>query len=250
MPQAAQPAMGDMPAPPPPPTRRYTLREALQEALGAPIITRRRELIEGKAQSRVDLARSEYLPTVRANARVDPLRTKDISGAADEAGGLTRDRARVSLSASLPLVDGGRRRAAVNEALAEQERDRHQMRGRVDELANRVVAVYFRLLRQHRFYDASLQKVAATRQHLRDARVRYELGAVTRLDVLTAQNALSEALADVEQYVRQIAEARAHLAQLLSADPRRRDRRAADARATRRCGSAGGADAGAQPGAR
>ena len=146
------------------------------------------------AKSAADAARGEYAPQVYGVAMIDAAAGQDIGRV-----GYT-----VGLTASLPLSDGGQRRADVEGAKARLDRaqaDARQVRQQVDQ---EVAAAWLNLQTATAEVQTAALGVTAAQQGYELANLRYNAGkSVTaeRLDALSAlaraQGALAQAKATV-----------------------------------------------------
>ena len=156
-----------------------TLHDALRHAdANRPELAAAQRRVES-AQSAVSAARGEYAPQVYGVAMADAMAGQDVARA-----GYT-----VGLTASLPLYDGGQRRADVDGAKAKLDRalaDEQQIRQQVDE---ETAAAWLNVQTATAQVEAVRVGVTAAQQSYDLATLRYNAGKSTtaeRLDALTA----------------------------------------------------------------
>ncbi len=168
--------------------------------------------LEAEAR-RVDVARSEYMPTLvlqgSYGTRLAPYARDEPDG-----GAATADLGRIGVMLELPLFEGGRTRATV----ARERANLGAARERLRELELRIrLEVESAAVSIH----SSSQRIRATakaseqaEESLRIERQRYELGRGSITDVLDAQSALLEAQTS---HYRSLADYRTALALLVLA---------------------------------
>lgn len=168
-----------------------TLRNALSQAEAhRPEIASSQKLIEA-AQSRVSAAKGEYAPQVYGVAMGDASTGQGIGSSGYTLG----------LTASLPLYDGGQRRADVDGAKARLDRaraDALQTRQKVDQQA---ASAWLTMQTAAAQVQAASAGVTAAQESYQLAALRYSVGksiAAERLDALTAQTRAQGTLAQAK----------------------------------------------------
>ncbi len=168
-----------------------TLRDALRQADAArPELAAAQRRVES-AQSAVDAARGEYAPQIYGVAMAD----------ASGGQGVGRTGYTIGLSASLPLYDGGQRRADRDGAKAKLDRalaDAQQTRLQVDQ---ETATAWLNVQTAAAEVEAAHVGVAAAQKAYNLADLRYNAGKSTtaeRLDALAALIRAQGALAQAE----------------------------------------------------
>lgn len=94
---------------------------------------------------------------------------------------------------SLNIFDGGTRRADVNMRKAENRQANLALKQAIDDVTLEVEEAYDQLLQAKQALDIQGATIASAEEGLKIARVRYESGVGTQLEVLSAQTALTQA---------------------------------------------------------
>lgn len=161
--------------------------------------TRRPELAAAQkqvdaAESRVGIARAAYAPQVYGVAMAD----------ASAGPGVGRTGYTLGLTASLPLLDGGQRRADVSQATARLDRARADAQAARQNVDQQAASAWLTLQTASALLPAASAGVAAAQEGYTLAALRYNAGksvAAERLDALAAltraQGTLAEAKAQV-----------------------------------------------------
>ena len=166
-----------------------------------------RKSLEAQAR-KVDIAEAGYVPSVSLRGSYGVrLAAGHTRGTGDESG----DVGGVGLAVEIPIFEGGKVRAGINEQranLASMQKRLHAMELRirleVQTATSNIQSAKERL-------DAILKSVDQARESLRIEQQKYTLGKGAIVDVLDAQNALLES---ETTYYRVLAELHAALAQL------------------------------------
>ena len=211
---AARVVAGDPPVP-----KTYTLPECQQAALRNPDALKRWALEADKSASGVSLARANMGVGVSAVARTQTALNRDILAVDASPLVSQREYGRMELTARYTLYDTGRRVDALHAARFGLISAQETVRGERIGLLLAVTDAYYAALRCQRLADSAALLIQATQAHLTQAQARYELGVVTRSDVLVAQSALASAMADAAARKLQRDAARAHLANAMGDDP-------------------------------
>lgn len=140
------------------------------------------------AQEEVDAARSSLLPTVDLSGKYTILNEPQgitVGGAAMA----TQDRtfASGSLAIEQTLHDFGRRAAQIEQSKILLQATESSYRGREQDVVVQTIVAYYRILEGNRMLQAASEEVEQTGAHLRQSRLLYEQGVVTRNDVLQAE---------------------------------------------------------------
>jgi len=134
------------------------------------------------------LAASGYLPKLNASggytAQLDP---QGISVGGFSASTQQADYGFFSVRVDQTLYDFGRTGASLDRARALSEATRQEYRAREQEVFLRVVQAYYGILETEKLLLAADEEVRQMADHLKDANVNYQLGVVTRNDVLQGE---------------------------------------------------------------
>ncbi|MBW3625667.1 MAG: TolC family protein [Armatimonadetes bacterium] len=136
------------------------------------------------AQANVDRAKGLYRPQVYGVAMADVFG----SGGMGKRGGVT-----VGVTVGLPLLDGGMRRAEVEEAQAMLEREQANEQGARLQVEGEVQEASLELAAAARNVALSEAAVEAAQEQYRLAQLRYEVGRGIFVEVLDALTALTRA---------------------------------------------------------
>ncbi len=173
--------------------------EVLRQALSADpqLAQLRASIAQAAAQER--LARAQRGPSLSLGAGFQTIRA--------ESSGLTTARPSLSATISLPFIDYGTIRGAVNEARAAGSVAQFQAQGRTlqvqSDLAQAVAAVESSRARLAFAQDT----LGQAREGLRIAQYGYRQGALGTLDVVSARNEEVAARGDVDQAAAELASA-------------------------------------------
>jgi outer membrane protein len=185
-----------VPAPPPLDAAPLSLQssEALSSLLRA-AETRRPELQAATSrieagQSEVRAARSAYRPQVNAFVAGDIMKMQGMS---------TQNGATYGIVASIPLFDGGARQAGVQSAQAEIARQQQERERVALQIAQEVSNALLNARSGERNVATAEAALKSAREDYRLARVRYEAGRSTLVEVLDALAARTRAESNAVQ---------------------------------------------------
>jgi len=217
------PAAAAMPAVPAtitvaPPTRIVTLSDALSAALSDPDVATRWRVSHDQAAQDVALARAAREPQFSSTLRVRTRNTSNLVDVAPDQTGFVGEKSRVSLTAAMPLYDGGRTTDAIHAADAGLRATDQSVRAARIHVISATESAYYSLLRAQKIVDLDASIVGAAQQHLEGAQSRFDVGSVTKGDVYSAQSAVASAVADQERHKAELVSARVRLARLMGQD--------------------------------
>lgn len=176
-PQALEPLqqLGSMPS----------LEQALSLAEQTPLLENARLQLKA-AQQQLELSRRESYPTIQLAGRANTQDDSDFSTSRIGAYG-------VSLQASLPILDGGTRKAEILRAQSRLSMAQEQLEANRRQLQQALTANYAMLQTSQQQYPALVQARDAAQLALQTIRRELELGTRTTYDLLTAEQALLDA---------------------------------------------------------
>ena len=153
-----------------------------------PEIEQARELVS-ISEKAIRVARADYWPNLDAVGAYNwQSASDDFTLRGNESSSWT-----AGLTVSLPIFDGGKTRALVTQRKAENRQARLNLKQAEDNITLEVEEAYTALLQAKRALDVQGATIASAEEGLRIARVRYESGVGTQLEVLSAQTALTDA---------------------------------------------------------
>ncbi|MDE2127330.1 MAG: TolC family protein [Armatimonadetes bacterium] len=200
----------------------FTLTQALRASLANPRTSTTWQLTTDASASHINVSRAAFLPVVTGVLGVSAVSSGNVTLFSSEVGGFAgfaRGHTRAGVDVEYPVYDGGKRLAQLHSDTAAYRSAVDGVRtDQVSALMNTLIAFYTTLQNQ-RLVASSGAAVAAARQHLVDAQARLQVGLVAKGEVLTAQSALSQAIAVEEARNGLLSASRAHLANLLGGDP-------------------------------
>ncbi|XID75964.1 TolC family protein [Alkanindiges sp. WGS2144] len=161
------------------------LDEALALIENTPLLENARLQLKA-AQQQLALSQRENYPTVQLTGRANSQKDSDFSTSRLGAYG-------VSLQASLPLLDGGTRKADVQRTQAQVAIAQEQLDHKRRQLQQRLAESYALLQNSQKQYPALLQARDAAQLALETIRRELELGTRTTYDLLTAEQSLLDA---------------------------------------------------------
>jgi len=185
----------------------------------ATALSRRPEVVQSDtleliAQKGVNVARADYWPTLDAftaynwQSQSDRFTLKENNSRSWTAG----------LTLSYPIFEGGRTRAKVGASKAQYNQAKLSSLQVRDNVRLEVEAAYDRLLQAKKSLDIQGNTIAQAEEGLRIARLRYESGVGTQLEVLSAQTALTSAQQALAEALFGFRSARAGLARTTTMD--------------------------------
>jgi len=136
------------------------------------------------AGAEIGVARSAYLPQIYLTGMADGVSSKEMG----EMGGYT-----AGIMASLPILDGGSRRAAVNEAKAKYEKARADAEQVGLQVSKEVTQAWLMLRTAAQNVHTSQTALAQAEEEYRIAQMRYTTGKGINVEVLDALVALIRA---------------------------------------------------------
>ena len=138
------------------------------------------------AQQQLDLSHRESYPTVQLAGRANTQKDSDFSTSRLGAYG-------VSLQASLPILDGGTRKADILRAQSKVAIAQEQLDNTRRQLQQRLTENYAMLETSQQQYPALIKARDAAELALKTIRRELELGTRTTYDLLTAEQVLLDA---------------------------------------------------------
>lgn len=202
-----------------PPRKEVTYTECIQSAIRNPLAATRWRVAREQAASALSLAKTRLFPVVTSSLIGRIATNRDVLFTASDQTTFINERARIGLTLTYPLYDGGKRQAQVRAAQANLHAAEHGARDNQIQTVEETATAFYALLHQQRLEEVSRQQLKAAQEHLRDAQSRLELGTVTRADLLTAQTALEAANAMASNRQANLVSVRARLANLIGLDP-------------------------------
>lgn len=161
------------------------LTDALAMLETTPLIENARLQLKA-AQQQLELSRRENYPSVQLAGRASTQDDSDFSTSRLGAYG-------VSLQASLPILDGGTRKAEVLRSQARVAIAQEQLDSNRRQLQQRLTENYAMLQTSQNQYPALIQARDAAQLALQTIRRELELGTRTTYDLLTAEQSLLDA---------------------------------------------------------
>ncbi len=166
---------------------------AVPAGLPSELLLRRPDLVEAEqrlvaANARVALARSAYFPSIRLTGSLGS-ESAELSELFTGPAGIWS----VAASLAQPIYAGGRLRAQREAAEARERAALAQYQGAVRNAFREVRQALAAQARARESFAAQEARVAALEETLRLARLRYESGVASQLDVLDAERGLLDA---------------------------------------------------------
>lgn len=124
-----------------------------------------------------------------------------------------------SVSAQQPIFTGLRNFNAIRQAKARIRAGEAQLAGVEQQVLRDTVAAYFDVVRDFEVFNVNAANVDVLIRQQRDADARFELGVVTRTDVLQAEARLAGARASLAQARARLSVSRARFKELVGAEP-------------------------------
>lgn len=162
-----------------------SLEQALSLVDQTPLLENARLQLKA-AQQQLELSRRESYPTIQLAGRANTQDDSDFSTSRIGAYG-------VSLQASLPILDGGTRKAEILRAQSRLSMAQEQLEANRRQLQQALTANYAMLQTSQQQYPALVQARDAAQLALQTIRRELELGTRTTYDLLTAEQALLDA---------------------------------------------------------
>ncbi len=160
----------------------------------ASALTDRSEMIQARetvdiTDKAIRVARADYYPNLDAvGGYTWQSASNDFTLSENTSSSWT-----AGLTLSLSIFNGRRTRANVTQRKSENAKARLNLRQVEDNITLEVEEAYTRLMQAKRALDVQGATIASAEEGLRIARVRYESGVGTQLEVLSAQTALTDA---------------------------------------------------------
>jgi len=166
---------------------------AIPTGLPSELLLRRPDLVEAEqrlvaANARVALARSAYFPSIRLTGALGS-ESAELSDLFTGPAGIWS----VAASLAQPIYAGGRLRAQREAAEARERAALAQYQGAVRNAFREVRQALVAQVRARESFAAQDARVVALEETLRLARLRYENGVASQLDVLDAERGLLDA---------------------------------------------------------
>jgi multidrug efflux system outer membrane protein len=179
---------------------RVTIKQAFDEAPGPPVVPsgvpselllRRADLVNAERQlaasnARVAVARSEMFPSISLTAFLG----SESAALANLFSGSQAATWQIAAGLTQPIFQGGRLRARSDAAEARERAALAQYQQAIRSAFGEVRAALIVQVRARESYDAESARVAALSETLRLARLRYQNGVASQLDVLDAERGL------------------------------------------------------------
>jgi outer membrane protein TolC len=193
----------------PPPPLPVGLRDAVAQALAQGPAYRVARATEREADAVLRGRRGGYLPTLTLTAAHSRFDVRLFPGASNVSS--------LTLTAALPIWDNGQRELSILRARADRSVAR-AVRSDLELSAQRdVTAAYEGYGTARAAWELALEANTVARENYRVENVRYRSGATTVVDLITAQNSLSDAEAGLIQARYAARLARAQLEAILGA---------------------------------
>ncbi len=180
---------GKLQDPPPPPAIPDTLERARAIALSRHPAVRRAQHLAKLAEINLARAEAAMKPNVKLTGTLSVSPGSSLIGA-DNAASL-------SLSASMPIYQGGALMSALRQARANLDKARHDIQLTGKQVGQGVTLAWSRLQIARASIIARQKEVRASRVALKGIREEESLGARTTLDVLNAERDLLQAQTDL-----------------------------------------------------
>ena len=165
------------------------LQTFVDSALAVRPEIRQAELYSDMRRKAVTVARAGYFPSLAAvstyswQSQADEFTMKRNTSNSWTAG----------IDLTVPIFDGGLTRSEVGKARAEHRQSRLAAQQLRDDIRLEVEQAYDRLLQVREALDTQGETIAEAEEGVRIAKLRYEAGEGTLLEVLSAQTALTQA---------------------------------------------------------
>ena len=171
-----------------------TLRDALaQTYVSNPTLTGARAGLRATDED-VAIARAQGLPDVSATAsynRFVKRSANSFTSPKKSIGG--------SVTATVPLYEGGFVRNSIRAAKARVEQGRASLQATEGDVFTNAVAAYMDVIRDSAIVDLNAGNVKVLQTNVQASKDRFEVGDVTRTDVAQSQARLSGARSDLQQ---------------------------------------------------
>lgn len=192
--------------------------ETLQEALAAayknnPTLTAARAGLRATDET-VNIQRSSARPNVSLNGTY----SENVYDRAPSVFSPERSLS-ASLSASVPIYQGGRVKAGIEGAKKRVEAGQFDLRGTELDVFASVVAAYMDVIRTQSVVSLSRNNVQVLEVNLRATRDRFEVGDLTRTDVAQSEARLALARADLMSSEAQLISARERYIEFVGHEP-------------------------------
>jgi outer membrane protein TolC len=153
-----------------------------------PEVKQAQELVD-MSHKAIRVARADYWPSF------DAVGVYNWQSVSDDftLSGMESSSWTAGLTVSMSIFDGGKTRALVTQRKAENKQAKLNLRQIEDNITLEVEESYTELMQAKRALDIQGATIASAEEGLRIARVRYESGVGTQLEVLSAQTALTDA---------------------------------------------------------
>lgn len=172
-----------------------------------------------------DQAWAGALPQISANGSLTRVDQDQTVNAAifGQAGSTTQNfklnPKTASVSGEQPIFTGFRNYHAIKQAGAQVRAAAAQLIAAEQQVLNEAVAAYFDVVRDMAVYNANASNVEVLRSQRRNAQVRFDVGDVTRTDVLQAEARLAGAKAELAGAKARLTGSRARFRELVGAMP-------------------------------
>ncbi len=194
----------------------FTLQQSVDTALSTPLTSLRLRLIHDQAYRNLQVARAALNPQVRLVTEVRLSDSGSFDNNDDPIG--SNDRFRLGAEATYPLLNHGStidQLHIAQENLIAADADLVTQRRTI---VDATIGTFFDLVAAQRDVHNRDLTVQALQDQLQSAQARYNLGTVTKGDVLQAQSALDSAVADQSSSQLSLQEFRARFAAVLGKD--------------------------------
>lgn len=200
-----------------------TLDEAIGQAVSRnPGITAAEQALAA-AQQGVITARAGLAPTISANgngsygtsAASGAQSINQVLGAPSSTLNATGS---VSLTGTLPLYDGGRTRATVEQAEAQVVAAQASLRQTRQDIALQAASAFFSVLKAERLTTVREAQLAQAQQQLAQAEAQFRAGTAAQADVIQAQAQVAQAQVDLLSARSQIDTTKGTLRSVLARD--------------------------------
>jgi outer membrane protein TolC len=175
-----------------------TLEQTILNAFVQRVELEQQRLAEQTGQFKIELAKSQTRPQVKLAAgytlQESPLVDQALSNP-------LQDDLSVSLKLNWSLFDGGVAKAQVAQAKADSAIAVSEFANQRDQIRLGVETAFFTLQSQRQQIDQSQLGVTSAQEQLRLARLRFDNGVGTQLDILNAQSKLTQAQSNLSKAV-------------------------------------------------
>jgi outer membrane protein TolC len=175
-----------------------SLEQTLLQAFAQRVELDQKRLAQQTGQFKVKLAKSQTLPQVKLSAgytlQESPLTNSAYSNP-------LQDNLSVSLNLNWSLFDGGVAKAQVDQAKADTAIGVSGFADQRDQIRLGVETAFFTIQSQRLQIDQSQVGLTSAQEQLRLARLRFDAGVGTQLDILNAQSKLTQAQSNLSSSV-------------------------------------------------